>query len=151
MVWLHRVVPRARVLITTLWAGSLWTIGYLVAPVLFATLADRTLAGTIAGSLFKAQAWLTLVCGALVLLILQADKAWPQRRACQKLVLAMLVCTLIGFFGLQPMMAALREAAGATGVMDGATRTQFGLLHGLASMLYLVQSLLAVPLVLKSR
>lgn len=151
MVWLRLVVPRARILIVTLWAGSLWTIGYLVAPILFATLPDRTLAGTIAGSLFRAQGWLTLVCGALLLLILQADKVWPQRRLCQRLVLAMLACSLIGFAGLQPMMAALREAAGATGVMDGAARSQFGLLHGLASALYLMQSLLAVPLVMKSR
>jgi len=148
---LRLVVPPARVVIVTLWAGSLWAVGYLVAPVLFATLADRALAGMIAGSLFSAQAWLTFICGALLLLVLQADRAWPQRRTCQKLVLAMLVCSAVGFFGLQPFMAALREAAGASGVMEGGTRTQFGLLHGLASTLYLVQSLLAVPLVLKSR
>ena len=32
-------------LLTVVWLGSLWTVGYLVAPVLFATLPERALAG----------------------------------------------------------------------------------------------------------
>jgi hypothetical protein len=35
--------------------------------------------------------------------------------------------------------------------MDEATRARFGLLHGVASLIYLLQSLLAVALVLKAR
>ena len=63
----------------------------------------------------------------------------------------MVLCVLIGYFGLQPLMAGLREAAGPAGVMEGAARTQFGLLHGAASLIYLLQSVLAAILVLKSR
>jgi hypothetical protein len=48
-------------------------------------------------------------------------------------------------------MAALREAAGPSGVMEAATRTQFGILHGVASLIYLFQSVLALVLVLKVR
>ncbi|HEX7634207.1 MAG TPA: DUF4149 domain-containing protein, partial [Noviherbaspirillum sp.] len=51
---------RARLLIATLWVGSLWTVGYLVAPTLFATLSDRALAGMIAGSIFRLEAWLSV-------------------------------------------------------------------------------------------
>ncbi|MGH8809748.1 MAG: DUF4149 domain-containing protein, partial [Noviherbaspirillum sp.] len=47
------LVARARLLIATLWVGSLWAVGYLVAPTLFATLPDSVLAGTIAGRLFR--------------------------------------------------------------------------------------------------
>lgn len=143
------IVPRARVLLVTVWAGSIWAIGYLVAPMLFATLADRVLAGTIAGSLFRAGAYLSLCCAALLLALLWYDRTWPQRRSALRLVASMLVCVLIGYFGLQPWMAALREAAGPGGVMEGATRMQFGMLHGVSSLIYLVQSGLAVALVLK--
>lgn len=145
------IVARARVLLVTIWAGSIWTIGYLVAPMLFATLADRVLAGTIAGSLFRAGAYLSLCCAALLLALLWFDRTWSQRTAALRLVMAMLICVLIGYFGLQPWMAALREAAGPGGVMEGATRMQFGMLHGVSSLIYLVQSGLAVALVLKTR
>ena len=64
----------------------------------------------------------------------------------------MLLCVLGGYFGLQPFMAEIRAtAAQAGGVMDEAMRARFGLLHGVASIVYLMQSLLAVALVLRSR
>lgn len=149
--FLLRALPAMRVLIMTLWAGSIWTVGYLAAPTLFTTLTDRVLAGTIAASLFRIEAWLSLLCGVLVYLLLSMEQATPTRRVCQRLVMAIMLCVLIGYFGLQPLMAGLREAAGPAGVMEGAARTQFGLLHGAASLIYLVQSVLAAILVLKSR
>jgi Domain of unknown function (DUF4149) len=141
-----------RTLLVTLWAGSLWTIGYLVAPLLFASLPDRTLAGTIAGTLFRAEAWLSLACGILLLAIFRADTNLPSRTTCLRIVIGMLLCVVIGYFGLQPFMAEIRAAAAQSGgVMDDAMRARFGLLHGLASVIYLLQSLLAVSLVTKSR
>ena len=142
----------ARTLLVTLWAGSLWTVGYLAAPLFFITLQDRILAGTIAGTLFRAEAWLSLVCGVLLLTIFRADPYLPSRNACTRLVIGMLLCVLVGYFGLQPFMAEIRVAAAqAGGVMDETMRARFGLLHGLASVIYLLQSLLAVLLVTKSR
>ncbi|MEG2963340.1 MAG: DUF4149 domain-containing protein, partial [Janthinobacterium sp.] len=35
------MLTRLRILVATLWAGSLWTIGFIVAPTLFGTLSDR--------------------------------------------------------------------------------------------------------------
>ncbi len=143
------LLPRARVLLVTIWAGSVWSLGYLVAPVLFATLADRALAGSIAGSMFRVGAYVSLACAGLLLTLLWIDRTWSSRRSALRLVAAMLGCVLIGYFGLQPAMAALREAAGPGGVMEGATRMHFGILHGLSSLIYLVQSVLAVALVMK--
>jgi hypothetical protein len=120
---------RVRLLVAALWAGSLWTVGYLVAPALFATLHDSVLAGVIAGSMFRAEAWLCVGCGSVLLWLM------PERR---KLVLAMLACTLIGYFGLHPFLAEAKAAG------DKAT---FGMLHGAASLIYLTQSVLAVILV----
>lgn len=147
-----RLLSGLRLLLVTLWAGSLWAIGYLAAPTLFVTLPDRMLAGAIAGSLFRAEAWLALACGLLLLVLFYLDRAFAQRRACLLLVVAMLACLSVGYFGLQPLMAALKEAAAANGgVMDDAARSRFGMLHGVASVIYLAQSLLAAGLVLKAR
>ena len=142
----------ARTLLVTLWAGSLWTVGYLAAPLLFITLQDRTLAGSIAGTLFRAEAWLSVACGLLLLAIFRADPYLSSRNSCTRLVIGMLLCVLVGYFGLQPFMAEIRAAATQSGgVMDDAMRARFGVLHGIASVIYLLQSLLAVPLVTKSR
>ena len=145
-----RGAHRIRHLLITAWVGSLWTIGYLVAPTLFMTLADRVLAGTIAGKLFRVEAWVSVLIGICLLLILRVRRPGePQRAMMFKLVAAMLACTLLGYFALQPSMAALREAA-VGGVVEGAARTKFGLLHGIASALYLIQSLLGMMLVIKN-
>jgi hypothetical protein len=148
---LWRLLPAARLLVTTLWAGSLWTVGYLVAPVLFSTLPDRVLAGSIAGSIFRIEAWLSVGCGLVLLAMVVFDDASRERRSLLRLIVLMLLCVAVGYFGLQPWMAALREAAGPSGVMEGAARTQFGILHGVASLIYLFQSVLALVLVLKIR
>ena len=144
-------IVRARLLIATLWVGSLWTIGYLAAPTLFATLFDRVLAGTIAGSLFRSESWLSLACGISLLILrkLQNRRATDQSNEVW-LIVAMLACTLIGYFVLQPFMADLREAAAVTaGVMAPDAKLQFGILHGASMVIYLIESLLGVALILK--
>lgn len=141
----------ARTLLVTLWAGSLWTVGYLAAPLFFATLPDRSLAGTIAGTLFRAEAWLSLACGILLLVIFRADTHLSSRRTCTRIVIGMLLCVLVGYFALQPFMAEIRSAAANNGgVMDENLRARFGMLHGVASIIYFLQSALAVALVVKT-
>ena len=149
---LARGLSYLRLLLVTIWAGSLWTVGYLVAPVLFASLPDRSLAGSIAGMLFRAQAWLSLACGLLLLLLVWLDKSLSPKRTPVILMIAMLACVLIGYFALQPFMAEVRAAAANNGgVMDEAMRSRFGMLHGVASVIYLLQSVLAIVLVVKTR
>ena len=50
-----------------LWVGGLWAIGYLAAPVLFASLGDRQLAGMVAGKLFALIGWVGLGSAAYLL------------------------------------------------------------------------------------
>ena len=141
----------ARTLLVTLWAGSLWTVGYLAAPLFFATLPDRALAGSVAGSLFRAEAWLSMACGILLLVLLRADTHLASRKACTRIVIGMLLCVLIGYFALQPFMAEIRSAAANNGgVMDEILRARFGMVHGVASIIYFLQSALAVALVVKT-
>jgi hypothetical protein len=142
---------RAARLIAALWVGSLWTVGYLVAPTLFATLADRALAGTIAGSMFRVEAWLSIVCSVLLMALLVLSTPTPirqQRRPLAVLILGMLACTLVSYFAFQPLMAALRETAGPTAMMTPDAKMQFGILHGISSLIYLIESILGVALLL---
>ncbi len=141
-------------LIATLWAGSLWGVGYLAVPTLFATLHDRVLAGTIAASLFSVQAWLSVCCALLLLglMIAAAHNFEPkERRSLLLVVIVMLGCAVVVHFGLQPFMAELRHAGGASGVMASDVQMKFSLLHGISSMIYLVQSLMAAVLIIKIR
>jgi hypothetical protein len=137
------MLSRARLLLITLWAGSLWTMGYLAAPTLFATLHDRVLAGIIAGSLFRTEAWLSMGVGVVLLglLALSKDVTAQRRKLLGIVVVAMLACVLVNYFGLGPVMAQAKLAG------DG---SKFGMLHGISMVIYLVQSLLAGFLVVKN-
>ncbi|HWT72226.1 MAG TPA: DUF4149 domain-containing protein [Oxalicibacterium sp.] len=140
----------------TFWVGMLWTVGFVVAPTLFATLVDRALAGTIAGGLFRVVAWLSLAC-AIVLFVLLLPRRGEDRgvRSLLYLIAGMAICTLLGYFCLQPYMATLREAMHAAASIDAAqlaeAKKHFGILHGISTAFYVVQSLLGVALVLKVR
>ena len=147
------MLTRIRLLVATLWAGSLWAIGFVVAPTLFGTLSDRVLAGNIAGSMFRAEAWLSIACAALLLALLQwAPGALEpkRRRLLGALVLSMLVCALVSHFGITPLMAEIKAQA-PSGIMDDAMRSRFGMLHGVSTLVFAVQSLLAGVLIWKQQ
>lgn len=149
------LVRHVRLLLATVWVGSLWTIGYIVAPILFAVVENKILAGTIAGKLFQAEAWLSLACGLLLVYLcnLTAYKfSIKERRLVLLLIAGMLTCTVAGYFVLNPYMVDLRELMhGAVGPDLIVVKSKFGLLHGLSSVIYLLESLLAVALILKIR
>ncbi len=147
------MLTRLRLLVAALWAGSLWTVGYLVAPTLSNTLADRKMFGNIAAGIFRSEAWLTVACALamFVLVMLARDIDARRKRTLNFIVGGMLACTVLGYFGMQPVMAMLRDAAGAQGVMDSSLKMKFGIVHGVAALFYLAQSVLGVSLVLKSR
>jgi hypothetical protein len=67
------------------------------------------------------------------------------------LIAGMLVCVLVGYFALQPFMNALRIAAQEAGTDVGHSvyATRFGVLHGVSSVFYLIESVLGLVLVWK--
>jgi hypothetical protein len=132
----------------TLWIGGMWAIGYLVAPTLFYSLADRTLAGALAGKLFTLIAYVGIGSAAYMLLFrLARFGATCFKHAIFWIVLLMLVLTLAGEFGVQPILAGLKDQALPKGVMESVFRDRFAAWHGVASVLYLIQSVLGVILV----
>lgn len=133
----------------TLWVGGLWAIGYLVAPTLFATLADRQLAGMIAGKLFLLIGWIGLGCSAyLMLFMLLRIGAAALKRWIFWMVLAMLLLTLASTFGIQPLMVQLKADALPREVMESLVRDRFAVWHGISSVLYLIQSVLGLLVVI---
>jgi Domain of unknown function (DUF4149) len=124
---------RCGTVVLTLWVGSLWTIGYLVAPALFATLADRAQAGRLAGILFGIEYDLTLACAPLYVLCELASG----RRGAWLAAPAMMLCmAAVTELVLRPRIAVAVPGSAA-----------FAWLHGTAAGLYMLSSLTGLILV----
>ena len=137
---MHYVSER---ILLTLWVGGMWTIGFIVAPVLFSTLDDRSLAGSIAGRLFGLMSYVGLVCGVLILLAM----VFKRLNAAKKdwriwIVLLMLLLIIVGQFVLTPQMAALREAG-----LQTAEKARFDLYHSISTILFSINALAGLVLV----
>lgn len=134
-----------------LWVGGLWAIGYIAAPVLFASLADRQQAGMVAGRLFALIGWVGLGCATyLAAFTLVRSGSRFFRNPIFWLVLVMGALTLASQFGIQPLMARMKAEALPREVMESVLRDRFAAWHGISSILYLVQSLLGLWLVVGS-
>lgn len=146
------MLANARLLLAALWAGSVWAVSYLAAPSAFAVL-DSTQAGNVVGIMLTRSAWLAIALAVLlVLLVARAgDLDARRRRWLFGVIAGMLACSLVVCLGLQPMMAAIREAAGAAGVRASKQWGTFAALHGVSQVLYLVESILGAVLVVKAR
>jgi len=132
-----------------LWVGGMWAIGFIVAPILFATLPDRALAGLLAGKFFSLIAWTGMACAIHLLLYRWVrDGMAALRQGLFWVVLLMLALTLAGEFGVQPVLAALKEQALPKQVMESVFRDRFATWHGVASGLYVIQSVLGAALVI---
>ena len=130
-----------------IWVGGLLAVGYLVAPILFAQLEDRALAGQLAGAMFAAIAWVGIACATYLTGYVLALRGWRAFRSVVFwLVMVMLLLTLAGHFGIQPILAELKADALPKKVMESALRDRFATWHGVSSGLYLVQSLLGIAL-----
>jgi len=147
----HLGAQRVFILIAGLWVGSLLTVGYLVAPAILSTMTDRQAAGMVAGSIFRIEAYLSvIVCiGLMVLANLLVNRGLYQFRIIRWLLLAMLFCSVAAAFVFIPWMNALRDNALAQGmpVMLSPSATLFGRLHGASSILFMIQSVLGIFLV----
>lgn len=112
-------------LLPALWAGVLLAIATLAAPAAFATLPTAE-AGRVVGWIFWREAWLSLGLAALTLL-LRLGAGREGRSLDLALLLAVAACTGLGYFALQPLMAAARSGQGPL---------SFGQLHGLSLLCF---------------
>jgi hypothetical protein len=144
-----RAIARAvQSVAVTLWVGGLWVAGFIVVPLLFARLGSP-LAGAIAGKLFEVMAYVGIGCAAYLLAYrLARAGAGSLKQAFFWIVLVMLVFTVAGEFGVQPILESLRERALPKKVVESVLRERFDTWHGIASGLYVIESVLGLVLVL---
>lgn len=117
--------------IAGLWGGAILSIGLIAAPSGFA-IASREVAGRIAGRMLAQEAWLSVVVAMVMLGLLWCSprSAAPRPRGDVVLTVCALLCTLLGFFAIQPLMA---EARAGQGLLS------FGALHGISVVLFVLK------------
>ena len=114
------------------WLGLLLSVAFLAAPVAFAVL-SKDMAGLVVGRLFAREAALSLMLSVLFVMALR-KLSEPTAQGADELralgtdprlwaTLGVMVCTLLGYYALQPMMAAARVGQGTL---------SFGALHGIS-------------------
>ncbi|GAA5169169.1 DUF4149 domain-containing protein [Viridibacterium curvum] len=134
-------------ILITLWVGSLWAFGF-AAALLQKQLADRTLAGNLAGQLFAAVAWLGMLAGVYGLIYLfRQSGAGIMKTLVFWLMLLMLLLTVAAHFGITPILSQLRADALPHEVLASAFRSRFLAWHGVSSLVYLIEAAMGLVLV----
>ena len=133
----------ARRLALGVWTGLLLAQGAVFAPLLFALLTDRALAGRLAGAGFAVVGYASLGFGVLVVLLRQRTVAGQRREAIWALLPGALLC--LSHIGLRPLMDAARDSG-----PGGRPGPEFGALHGAATVIYAMATLLVFLLWLRS-
>lgn len=104
----------------------------MVVPLLFMHLATPVVAGGMAAKLFAVQTWLSIVCGLVLLLMLQRPKKVPNHAlVLVKYTRAAIIFVLIGM-----LLALSSEFVVAPHII---ARENMKLWHGLGSLAYLLQ------------
>ena len=137
----------------TLWVGALWAIGYVAAPSLFYALPeDRQMAGMLAGKMFTLVAYIGIASAFYLLVHRLVRFGTPAlKQGFFWTVVSMLLLALAGHFGVQPILAELKNQAMPADVMQSVFADRFKTWHGVASIAYLIESLLGLVLVLRAR
>lgn len=122
-------LERCLALLPALWAGALLCVAALAAPAIFATL-PAVEAGRVVGRIFEREATASLGLGLVVLMLERHRRANLERRGRSPgtgwdihLALGAILCTVAGYFAVQPLMVAAR--AGQPGL-------SFGQLHAIS-------------------
>jgi hypothetical protein len=133
-----------------LWIGGMWAIGS-AAAVLFSSVGDTQLAGMLAGKLFDMVAWIGIATATYLLIYrIARDGGVALKTLFFWVVSLMLLLTLAGHFGIQPIMQSLKNQAMPQAVMQSVFADRFARWHGVSSILYLIQSALGLLLVWRS-
>lgn len=119
----------------------MWAIGYIVAPVLFQML-DKPIAGNVAGQLFTIMSYVGLFSSVALIINIVVNQGFNAKHWQLITLVTMFVIIVVAQFVLQPMMAELKSLG-----LTEENRGQFGRLHGIASVLFLINSLAGLALV----
>lgn len=129
-------------LLLTIWVGGMWSIGYIVVPVLFKML-DKSVAGNVAGQLFSIMSYIGIFCAVALIANVLLQYGFNTRHWQLWALVVMLVLIIIGQFVLQPLMSELKAAG-----INETNAAQFAKYHGIASVLFLINSLAGLAIVI---
>lgn len=135
---LHRLTWAVRLFAAALWWGSLTTVCFLIAPLLFVYLPTPAMAGNLAAKLFTVQAWVSIACALVLLWGLRADASSGQVAKSQSAMLFVVLGMLLGVlveFAIAPRIVA---------------RENLRLWHGIGVLLYALQWCCAVLVLWKT-
>ncbi len=142
---------RLSLIIIALWAGALWATG-ISAYVLFDSLQDKQLAGMLAGKLFTVVSYIGLASAFYLLIVRLVQFGTPAlKQLFFWVVFLMLLLVFAGHFGVQHILEGLKAQALPADVMQSVFADRFKTWHGIASIAYLFECLLAIVMVLKAR
>jgi len=116
-----------RLFAAALWWGSLTTVCFLIAPLLFVYLPTPAMAGNLAAKLFTVQAWVSIACALVLLWGLRGDASSGQVAKSQSAMLFVVLGMLLGVlveFAIAPRIVA---------------RENLRLWHGIGVLLYALQ------------
>ena len=116
-------MTRLKFYLAAAWWGSLTTIGFVAVPLLFKYLDTPAMAGHLAGRLFTAQTWLSVVCCVLLLLVTQRETRDAAETPSIWLIAGLLLALLLEV-GVKPHIMA---------------RENLMLWHNLGSLFYVAQ------------
>ncbi|MBU6257313.1 MAG: DUF4149 domain-containing protein [Burkholderiales bacterium] len=140
---MHPYAERARRMLPGLWAGWQLCVALLATPPLFALLPVHD-AGRIAGRMLAQEAYTSLALGVILLVLerLAARRAAEAGQGSQfsagiVLALATLLCTIAGWFVIEPMMADARAGHGPL---------SFGALHAISATFFGIKGLIVLAL-----
>ena len=129
-------------ILLTIWIGGMWAIGYIVAPVLFKML-DKPVAGMVAGQLFTIVSYVGIFSAVALIVNILMQYGFNARHWQLWTLIIMLGVIVAGQFVIQPMMVELKILG-----LTAEAKVQFGRLHGIASTLFLINSLAGLALVI---
>ncbi len=114
------------------WAMSLTMLGFMVVPMLFVHLPTPAMAGQMAAKLFSAQTWISVACGAMLLMAFRSNRLLVPVESAR-------AATLFVVGGV--LLALLVELAVAPRIVD---RENLALWHRLGTGLFVVQWICAL-------
>ncbi|CAM8663350.1 Domain of unknown function DUF4149 [Comamonadaceae bacterium] len=109
------------------WAMSLTMLGFMVVPMLFVHLPTPAMAGQMAAKLFSTQTWVSVACGAMLLMAFRSNRLLVPVESAR-------AATLFVVGGV--LLALLVELAVAPRIV---ARENLALWHRLGSAMYFVQ------------
>ena len=135
----------------SIWVGGLWSM-LMVTYSIFNIIPSSYIAGEIVSNLFfyiNLFGIFTLVLTIGYGFHQEAIKYFKRMQAWLALILLLIIC--ISFFGINPILEALKVEAFPKEVMESVFADRFSAWHGIASIAYLIQCFLGIILLLKTR